>query len=59
VSGRPKGAVPNYLPGQNPFLHEYADRYHLPLEAVLGGAETMYPEYQLKLKKETIGAVSK
>lgn len=52
VSGRPRGEVPNYLPGQNPFEHEYADKYHLPLDAALGGAETMYPEYQLKLKKE-------
>lgn len=59
VSGRPKGEVPNYLPGENPFMHEYADRYHLPLEAALGGAETMYPEYQLKLKKLMSGAAAK
>lgn len=51
VAGRPKGEVPNYLPGANPFLHEYADHVHIPLEAALGGAETMYPEYQAKLKK--------
>ena len=51
VSGRPRGEVPNYLPGKNPFLHEYADQYHLPLEAALGGPETMYPEYELRLKK--------
>src|SRR5262249_31483806 len=49
---RPEDAVPNYLPGQNPFLHEFADKHHLPLEAVLGGAETMYPEYQKKLKSK-------
>jgi hypothetical protein len=47
---RPRGAVPNYLPGENPFLHEFADKFKLPLEAALGGAETMYPEYQTKLK---------
>src|SRR5205809_926138 len=41
--------VPNYLPGENPFLHEFADKYHIPLDAALGGAETMYPEYQTKL----------
>ena len=56
VSGRPRGEVPNYLPGQNPFMHEYADKYHIPLEAALGGAETMYPEYQLKLQKEMAAA---
>ncbi len=51
VSGRPKGEVPNYLPGQNPFIHEYADKHHIPVEAALGGAETMYPEYRMKLQK--------
>ena len=47
---RPRGAVPHYLPGENPFLHEFADKFKIPLEAALGGAETMYPEYQAKLK---------
>jgi len=50
IAGRPRGEVPNYLPGQNPFLHEFADKYSIPVEAALGGAETMYPEYQQKLK---------
>src|SRR5665213_1627153 len=47
---RPKGEVPNYLPGANPFLHEFADRWGLPYEPTRGGAETTYPEYRLKLK---------
>jgi hypothetical protein len=47
---RPRGAVPHYLPGENPFLHEWSDKFNIPLEAALGGAETMYPEYQAKLK---------
>jgi cyclase len=47
---RARGVVPNYLPGQNPFIHEYADMYKLPVTAALGGAETMYPEYRAKLK---------
>ncbi|MDG2091596.1 MAG: hypothetical protein P8J61_10980 [Gammaproteobacteria bacterium] len=42
---RPQGEVPHYLPDQNPFLREHADRYNLPLEGVLGGAETMYPSF--------------
>ncbi len=42
---RPEGTVPNHLPGQNPYLHEFADWYGLPYEATRGGAETLYPEY--------------
>jgi hypothetical protein len=38
------------LPGQNPFINEHAASNHLPLEATLGGAETMYPEFAVKLK---------
>ena len=49
IADRPRGAVPSYMPGQNPFMTEFADQFHLPHAAVLGGAETMYPEYQLKM----------
>ncbi len=44
------GAVPNHLPGKNPFLTEFANRFKLPYQATRGGAETMYPEYMQKLK---------
>lgn len=47
---RPRGAVPHYLPGENPFLKDFASRMKIPLEAALGGAETMYPEYREKMK---------
>jgi hypothetical protein len=47
---RPKGSVPNHLPGTNTFLSEFADRYGVPFEATRGGPETMYPEYRKKLK---------
>ena len=50
VVGRKKGEVPNYLPGENPFLKEFPERFHIPEGAARGGAETMYPEYRLKLK---------
>ena len=50
VADRPRGAVPSYMPGENPFVTEFADRFNLSRDAVLGGAETMYPEYQTKLK---------
>lgn len=51
IAGRPRGEVPNYFPGKNPFFSEFATKHHIPVEATLGGAETMYPEYQLKMKQ--------
>jgi hypothetical protein len=47
---RPEGSIPHYLPGTNPSLTEWAAKNHLPADAARGGAETMYPEYMLKLK---------
>jgi hypothetical protein len=47
---RPQGTVPHHLPGTNPFLNEFPAKFNLPAEATRGGAETMYPEYQLKLQ---------
>ena len=47
---KPKNDVPHFLPGQNPFLKDFADKYGLPFEAVWGGAETTYPEYQSKVE---------
>jgi len=44
------GVVPHFLPGKNPFVDEMTKRYHIPEETVMGGAETMYPEYRKKLK---------
>ena len=48
---RARGAVPHFLPGQNPDLTEFANAFELPQEAARGGAEKMYPEYQQKLKQ--------
>ncbi len=45
---RPRGDVPHHLPGENPYLTEFAERHHIPYAATRGGAETAYPEY-LKL----------
>jgi hypothetical protein len=44
------GKVPNYLPGKNPGLNDATNLYNIPLDAVLGGADTMYPEFREKLK---------
>ena len=51
VAGRPQGVVPHYLVGKNANVKEFLDRYHLPLDAAMGGAKTIYPEYQLELEK--------
>jgi hypothetical protein len=48
---RAPGEVPHYLPGQNPWLSEYAATHDLPVDATLGGAHTMYPEYRARLKQ--------
>lgn len=47
---RPKGAVPSHMFGENTFLSEFPKKYNLPETAARGGAETMYPEYQQKMK---------
>ena len=45
IADREPGAIPHFLPGQNPDLEEYAKRFDLPVDAVRGGAETMLPEF--------------
>jgi hypothetical protein len=54
--GRKQGEVPSFMPGENPFMTEFAAKYGLPAQAVLGGPETMYPEYRLKMKSMPIPA---
>jgi hypothetical protein len=52
VAGRPQGVVPNYLLGKNTNIKEFQDRYHISPDAAMGGAKTMYPEYQRELEKQ-------
>lgn len=47
----PDDYFPHYLPGQNPFLHEFAVMHDIPIEAAMGGARTMYPEYRERLEE--------
>lgn len=44
---------PHHLPGKNPYLREYAQDMGIPYEAARGGAETMYPDFRLKLRALT------
>jgi len=46
--------VPHYLPGDNPYVGEMTKRYGIPVDALMGGAETMYPEYRDKLKDKFV-----
>jgi hypothetical protein len=50
LPGKPASEVPSYMHGENPFVSEYAARHQVPVEAALGGPETMYPEFQEKIK---------
>ena len=55
---RPLGEVPAYLPGEHPFKDEFMKRHNLPEVAVLGGANTMYPEFQPNLGKFTAPVIA-
>ena len=48
--GTAEGSVPHILPGENPSIDELTTLYHIPRNAVLGGAGTMYPEYRKTMK---------
>jgi hypothetical protein len=49
VAGRDPAYVPHHLPGTNRFLDEFPKKAGIPAAAAMGGAETMYPEYRLKM----------
>jgi len=42
--------VPHRLPGENPDVAELVKFFNLPQDAILGSAESMYPEYRKKIK---------
>lgn len=46
------GSVPHYLPGTNPYEQTFATQYGIPLEAALGGAQTIYPEYRKRIAEK-------
>ena len=53
IANQPRGRVPHYLPGENPFIDEFAKRFDIPRDVALGGAETMYPDIiKAKLQKK-------
>lgn len=44
-------SVPHWLPGTNPSVGDKAGKMFVPLDATLGHAETMYPEYVEVIRK--------
>jgi hypothetical protein len=56
--GPQEGVVPHYLPGKNPFVGELTQIYGLPVEATLGGGETVYPEFRKKIKDKYVRPAS-
>jgi hypothetical protein len=48
------GLVPHYLPGKNPWINEVTDNRNIPVEAVLGGPATMYPEYRKTIRDKYV-----
>ena len=48
--GTAEDSVPHILPGENSSIDELTNLYHIPRKAVLGGADTMYPEYRKTMK---------
>ena len=57
IANRKEGYVPHYLPGKNPFLVNATKRFGLPEAAANGGPQTMYPEFQAKLKNPAAIAI--
>jgi len=55
---KPKNQVPHFLPGKNPFMRDFANKFGLPFEAVWAGAEATYPEYLAKLEAGSISTPS-
>ena len=50
----PAGTVPSFLPGSNDVVQECATEYGIPLEASLGGEDTLYPECIQTMKSMSI-----
>lgn len=53
---RPKGVIPSFLlPGTNPDISWFSNKYHIPMDVVTAGAPTMYPEIRNKIPRSMGG----
>ena len=48
------GLVPHYLPGGNPWVRELTENRNIPQDAVLGGPQTMYPEFRKTMRERYV-----
>ena len=51
IATQNEGDVPAYLPGEHPFIGEFETKHRLPEFAAQGGPETMYPEFQARVRE--------
>jgi hypothetical protein len=51
IATQTEGDVPAYLPGEHPFKGEFETKHHVPEFAIRGGPETMYPDFQARLRE--------
>jgi cyclase len=56
---KPKNQVPHFLPGKNPFIKDFANKFGLPFDAVFAGAEATYPEYMTKIEAGSFATTRK
>jgi cyclase len=50
IANRKPGYVPDYIPWKNPYKYDAVKHYKVPQLAVIGGPDTMYPEFLARLK---------
>jgi len=51
IATQNEGDVPAYLPGEHPFIGEFETKHRLPDFAAQGGPQTMYPEFQARIRE--------
>jgi glyoxylase-like metal-dependent hydrolase (beta-lactamase superfamily II) len=56
---KPKNEVPHFLPGKNPFIREFSERFGLPFEPVFAGAESTYPEYLARIESGSFAGAAR
>jgi cyclase len=56
---KPKHQVPHFLPGKNPFIKDFSEKFGLPFDAVFAGAEATYPDYLSKIESRNFAPAAR